>query len=588
MSYVVATLGMLEKAAADAAQIGSAVNAGNLAAAFPTTQVVAAAADEVSEAIAALFGAHATEYGAAAAQATAYHQEFVKNLGAAAVSYGTAEASALAGLEATLLGGGAVGEIGDAVNEAVSGAFQTLIYKPVHTVGQAWIASPLGQAIDPILNAPTQALFGRDVIGNGVTGTAGHPTGGAGGILFGDGGTGYSPTGGVNVAGGMGGNAGLIGTGGLGGNGYDGGRGGTGGVGGWLMGNGGRGGLGGDALTVLAGGAGGNGGQALLFGDGGYGGTGGAGTPQGAYGTRGYPGLFIGQGGPTYIPPSTEQVTIEFIRHGQTASNVANLLDTAIPGPPLTTAGQVQAAAIASILNGQQPNFAGIFDSQMIRTQETASYLVGLGTQPTTATILPGLNEINAGLLEGMQQIPAGLIYLAGPVVWTLGLPAFPMLGLSTVNPTGLSFASGFNSAVATMYNTALTAPSHTVAAYSSALAIETGTMMMVDNPNPLFLVTGSLPNTGVVVVQGSPGTGWHMVSYNGQPIGPANLPTQLFVDVRNFVTAPQFAAHDVGAALFSFDPATIVNTVRDSTREVAAATVHFPFAIAETLLGAL
>lgn len=583
MSFVTVALDGIESATASASQIGSALSTGNLSALLPAS----AAADEVSVAIAALFGTHAGEYQAAAAQAAAYHQQFVQNLGAAATSYSAAEAAALQQLEATLLGGGAAAAPLAAINDIVSDGFQTLIYNPVHTVGQAWIASPFGQAVDPIINAPTNLLFGRDLIGNGAAGTLANPTGGAGGILFGDGGAGYSPTGGVLATGGNGGNAGLIGTGGMGGAGFGGGVGGTGGVGGWLMGNGGLGGAGG-ALAGGTGGAGGAGGQALLFGNGGYGGAGGTGLTTGPIGARGYPGLFIGQGGPTFIPPSTETVTIEFIRHGQTASNVANLLDTAVPGPPLTAVGVQQAQAIANLLNGQQPDFAGIFSSQMIRTQETASYLVGLGTQPISQVILPGLNEINAGLLEDMPQIPAGLLYLAGPVVWTLGFPAFPMLGISAVNPTGLTFASNFNDAVQTMYNAALTQPSHTVAAYSSALAIETGTMMMVDNPNPLLLVTGSLPNTGTVVVQGSPGTGWTMVSYNGAPVGPANLPTQLFVDVRNFITAPQFAGYDVGTALFSGDPATIVNAVRDGVREVTTATVHFPFALAETLLGAL
>ncbi|QLL06277.1 PE domain-containing protein [Mycobacterium vicinigordonae] len=586
MSYVVAALDGFETATANAAQIGSAISTGNLSALLPTSQIAAAAADEISVALATLFGTHANEYQAAAAQAAAYHQEFVRNLGASAASYGGAEAAILQQLEATLLGGGIAAAPLEGLSAFTSGAFQTLVYGPAHTIGQTWISSELGQVVDPIINAPTHLLLGRDLIGNGAAGTLASPTGGAGGILFGDGGAGYSPTGGALASGGPGGNAGLIGTGGIGGAGYDGGTGGTGGVGGWLMGNGGHGGLGGAAVTVLAGGAGGAGGQALLFGDGGYGGIGGTGTTIGTVGARGYPGLFIGQGGPTYIPPSTETVTIEFIRHGQTASNISNLLDTAIPGPPLTALGQQQAADVAAILNGQG-HFAGIFDSQMLRTQQTAAALASYAGQPTPV-VLPGLNEINAGLLEGMQQIPAGLIYLAGPVMWTLGLPAFPMLGISAVNPTGLTFGSGFNAAVQTMYNTALTSPSHTVAAYSSALAIETGTMMMVDNPNPLLLVTGALPNTGVVVVQGSPGTGWTMVSFNGAPVAPANLPTQLFVDVRNFITAPQFAGYDVATALFSGDPATIVNAVRDGAREVTTATVHFPFAIAETLLGAL
>lgn len=587
MSFVVAALDMIETASADAAQIGAAVGAGNLAAAIPTTQLAAAAADEVSVAIAALFGTHATEYRAAAVQAAVYHQEFVRNLGAAAASYGGAEAAALAQLEATLLGGGFAAAPLEAWNEFTSGAFQALIYKPVHAAGQAWIFSPLGEAIDPIINAPTQALFGRDLIGNGAAGTAVSPNGGAGGFLVGDGGPGYSPTGGVlPLTGGIGGNAGLIGTGGIGGTGWAGGAGGTGGVGGLLMGNGGRGGLGGAALLITdPGGAGGAGGQALLFGDGGYGGAGGSGTPTGAFGARGYPGLFIGLGGSTVPVLNDQMVTIEFVRHGQTASNAAGILDTAVPGPPLDATGVLQAANVANVLNGQGI-FGGIFDSQMIRTQETAAALVAFAGQPA-AVVLPGLNEINAGLFEDLPQIPAGLLYLGGPLVWTLGLPAFPMLAPLSTNPTGLNFAAGFNNAVQTMYNVGASAPSHAVVAYSSALTIETGTMMMVDNPNPLFLVTHSLPNTGVVVVKGSPATGWTMVSYDGVPVGPANLPTQLFVDVRNLVTAPQFAGYDIGTSLLTGNPATIVNAVRDGVREVATATVHFPFAIAETLIGA-
>lgn len=90
MSFVIVARDALAAAAADLAQIGSAVNAGNLAAANPTTAVAAAAADEVSAALAALFGAHAREY-QAAAQAAAYHEQFVHRLSAAATSYAVTE-----------------------------------------------------------------------------------------------------------------------------------------------------------------------------------------------------------------------------------------------------------------------------------------------------------------------------------------------------------------------------------------------------------------------------------------------------------------------------------------------------------------
>lgn len=253
MSFVIVARDALAAAAADLAQIGSAVNAGNLAAANPTTAVAAAAADEVSAALAALFGAHAREYQAAAAQAAAYHEQFVHRLSAAATSYAVTEVTIATSLR---------GALGSAP-ASVSDGFQAFVYGPIHATGQQWINSPVGEALAPIVNAPTNVLLGRDLIGNGVTGTAAAPNGGPGGLLFGDGGAGYT--------GGNGGSAGLIGNGGTGGAGFAGGVGGMGGTGGWLMGNGGMGGAGG------VGGNGGAGGQALLFGNGGLGGAGGAG-----------------------------------------------------------------------------------------------------------------------------------------------------------------------------------------------------------------------------------------------------------------------------------------------------------------------
>ncbi len=49
-------------------------------------------------------------------------------------------------------------------------------------------------------------------------------------------------------------------------------------------------------------------------------------------------------------------------------------------------------------------------------------------------------------------------------------------------------------------------------------------------------MFTHSLPNTGVVVVDGSPRGGWTMESWDGMPVPQASLPTSLFVDVRNFI----------------------------------------------------
>jgi PE family/Histidine phosphatase superfamily (branch 1) len=406
MSSVLVVPDMLETATADAAEIGSAVRAAHLAAVIRTTAVQAAAADEVSTAIAALFGAHAQEYQALAAQAATWHEQFVRTLSAAAASY--------SGTEAT-------------------------------------IASSLRGAL-------------------GITG---------------------------------------------------------------------------------------------------------------------------GQTVSSYGLGSTEKsIVIDFIRHGQTASNAANLIDTGVPGPGLTLLGQQQATAIANALAPKGP-FAGIFDSQLIRTQQTATPLLG-HFPGMTAQILPGLNEISAGAFDGSPQIsPQGLLYLVGPLAWTLGFPIVPMLAPGA-HLNGIVFDRAFTGALQTMYGTAMANPvvgadgNITDVAYSSAFTIEVGTLMNVNNPHPLLMLTHPLPNAGSIVVTGNPQDGWTLVSWDGVPVPPASLPTELFVDVRDLIVPPQFAAYDISQSLLTGNPATIANAVRNGVEEVGNAIVAFPVNVAHDLLDAV
>lgn len=93
MSFVNAEPEMLAMAASDLQGIGSAVSAGNAAAAAPTAGVVPAAADQVSALIAAQFAAHAQMYQAVSAQAAAIHEMFATTLGTSAASYAAAEAA---------------------------------------------------------------------------------------------------------------------------------------------------------------------------------------------------------------------------------------------------------------------------------------------------------------------------------------------------------------------------------------------------------------------------------------------------------------------------------------------------------------
>ena len=87
------TAGPVGGSSRDLQGIGSALSAGNAAAAAPTTGVIPAAADEVSAAAAAQFAAHAQMYQVITAQAAAIHEMFVTTLGASAGSYASTEAA---------------------------------------------------------------------------------------------------------------------------------------------------------------------------------------------------------------------------------------------------------------------------------------------------------------------------------------------------------------------------------------------------------------------------------------------------------------------------------------------------------------
>ncbi len=119
MSFVLISPEVVSAAAGDLANVGSTISAANKAAAAATTQVLAAGADEVSARIAALFGMYGLEYQAISAQVAAYHQQFVQTLRTGAASYMLAEAT---NVEQNLLN---------------------------------------------LINAPTQTLLGRPLIGDG-------------------------------------------------------------------------------------------------------------------------------------------------------------------------------------------------------------------------------------------------------------------------------------------------------------------------------------------------------------------------------------------------------------------------------------
>ena len=93
MSFVTAAPEAMVAAASDLARVGSTISAANTAVRTFTTGVVAAGADDVSAAVAALFSAHGQGYQALGAQTAALHDQIVQTLAAGAGSYASTEAA---------------------------------------------------------------------------------------------------------------------------------------------------------------------------------------------------------------------------------------------------------------------------------------------------------------------------------------------------------------------------------------------------------------------------------------------------------------------------------------------------------------
>jgi broad specificity phosphatase PhoE len=276
---------------------------------------------------------------------------------------------------------------------------------------------------------------------------------------------------------------------------------------------------------------------------------------------------------------AAEAMALTFVRHGESEANAAGVIDTSVPGPHLTDLGRQQAEAVADELAGN--NHDGVYASSMVRTQETAQPLAtSLGQQ---FVVLPGLREIDAGVFEGQSEDSGlGRIgYVLAPVAWTLGARFVPVLG----STDGNAFDARVDDAVQTIYDSG----DRNAVVFSHSATIMFWTMMNVDNPDLGLILNHQLDNTSVVEITGNPEDGWTLKNWDGVEVAAQpSLPTKLFVDVRDVVTAPQTAAYRIGQALRTGDITKIAEAIRDGVVDVTTKVVGFVPKVASDIVGAL
>jgi broad specificity phosphatase PhoE len=202
--------------------------------------------------------------------------------------------------------------------------------------------------------------------------------------------------------------------------------------------------------------------------------------------------------------PHVRSITLTFIRHAESESNAAHVINTDIPGPSLTEDGQGQAEQLAHQL--ARNNFDGVYASDMVRTQQTAAPLAHALGKPVN--ILPGLREIDAGRYNDTPTKKADSTYLLAPALWLNGDLKDAIPG----SISGEEFNDQFTAAVQKIYDSGNSRP----VAFSHAESIMYWTLINVKNPKDSLATSHPLPNLGRVVITGSPVLGWTLVDWDG------------------------------------------------------------------------
>lgn len=200
---------------------------------------------------------------------------------------------------------------------------------------------------------------------------------------------------------------------------------------------------------------------------------------------------------------------------------------------------------------------------------------------------------------------PGGILYSLTMLSWVLGFEFVPMPGSTDYN--GADFDEKWTTAMDTMYNGAMANPvvsdngDITAVGFNNETAVVAWTLMNVNNPplaaifnelveslkeNPA--IPGALPNAGVVEFKGNPEDGWTVVSWDGHPVSQdPGLPTELWVDWRNLIMAPQLAEWNVWQAALTGDPTTIEDALQTGIHDVGAAISQFPQSVLDDIVGA-
>ncbi|MGQ4618322.1 histidine phosphatase family protein [Nocardia sp. R7R-8] len=195
------------------------------------------------------------------------------------------------------------------------------------------------------------------------------------------------------------------------------------------------------------------------------------------------------------------------VRHGETEGNVAKLLDTRIPGLPLTERGAAQAKTFGEGLL-RPPKV--LFSSAALRARQTASYIEA--ATGVAAMVLDGLHEVQAGHLEGEHSEEAHQTFQRIYRAWHEGDLALRVPG----GESAQDVLDRFLPAIEELRNTYLTSDDD---AHGDVMVVSHGAAMRLvgrtlADVRPPFTTNNHLDNTETIELVPMPDGGWECIRW--------------------------------------------------------------------------
>lgn len=195
-------------------------------------------------------------------------------------------------------------------------------------------------------------------------------------------------------------------------------------------------------------------------------------------------------------------------RHGQTTANAEGILDTRLPGHPLTEQGHRQAAELATRLAGE--SVVAVYSSRALRAQQTAAPVAA--RHGLAAQVLEGVHEVFIGDLEGCQAPDAHRTLHEMYLAWHCG-------DLDQARPGGESGKQVLDRYLADVATIRAAHPGGTAVLVSHGAATRLAIVALATNVDGSFAGPRLLPNAATVLLAAD-GDGWRCLRWDDIEFG--------------------------------------------------------------------